>query len=68
MCVTDYNKCYEFYSTYFNFFPSEVSLTRITISPPISPPKSKGERLTPVGLPFHSWFTKMVSTTPSFSD
>lgn len=24
MCVTDYAKCYEFYSTYFNFYPSEV--------------------------------------------
>ncbi|KAK1768168.1 Glyoxalase/Bleomycin resistance protein/Dihydroxybiphenyl dioxygenase [Phialemonium atrogriseum] len=24
MCVTDYKKCYEFYSTYFNFFPSEL--------------------------------------------
>ncbi|KAK3389261.1 Glyoxalase/Bleomycin resistance protein/Dihydroxybiphenyl dioxygenase [Podospora didyma] len=24
MCVTDFAKCYEFYSTYFNFFPSEL--------------------------------------------
>ena len=24
MCVTDYAKCYEFYSTYFNFYPSEL--------------------------------------------
>jgi len=24
-CVTDFAKCYEFYSTYFNFHPSEVS-------------------------------------------
>lgn len=25
MCVTNFAKCFEFYSTYFNFFPSEVS-------------------------------------------
>jgi hypothetical protein len=25
MCVTNFKKCYEFYSKYFNFFPSEVS-------------------------------------------
>jgi len=24
MCVTDFAKCYEFYTTYFNFFPSEL--------------------------------------------
>lgn len=24
MCVTNFKKCYEFYSTYFNFFPSEL--------------------------------------------
>lgn len=24
MCVTDFAKCFDFYSTYFNFFPSEV--------------------------------------------
>lgn len=24
MCVTNYAKCYEFYSSYFNFHPSEV--------------------------------------------
>ncbi|KAK4224068.1 Glyoxalase/Bleomycin resistance protein/Dihydroxybiphenyl dioxygenase [Podospora fimiseda] len=24
MCVTNFAKCYEFYSTYFNFFPSEL--------------------------------------------
>ncbi|KAK4199167.1 putative dioxygenase [Triangularia verruculosa] len=24
MCVTNYAKCYEFYSSYFNFFPSEL--------------------------------------------
>ena len=27
MCVTNFAKCYEFYSSYFNFFPSEVSLS-----------------------------------------
>lgn len=26
MCVTNYAKCYEFYSTFFNFYPSEVSI------------------------------------------
>jgi hypothetical protein len=31
MCVTNYAKCYEFYSSYFNFHPSEVSMT---INPP----------------------------------
>jgi hypothetical protein len=36
MCVTDYAKCYEFYSSYFNFHPSEVSLT--TTTPPSLPP------------------------------
>lgn len=25
MCVTDFAKSYEFYTTYFNFYPSEVS-------------------------------------------
>lgn len=25
MCVTNFAKCYEFYSSYFNFHPSEVS-------------------------------------------
>lgn len=25
MCITDFAKCYEFYTTYFNFHPSEVS-------------------------------------------
>lgn len=25
MCVTNFKKCYEFYSKYFNFYPSEVS-------------------------------------------
>lgn len=24
MCVTNFKKCYEFYSKYFNFYPSEV--------------------------------------------
>lgn len=27
MCVTNYAKCYEFYSTFFNFYPSEVRIT-----------------------------------------
>lgn len=26
MCVTDFAKCYDFYTKYFNFFPSEVRM------------------------------------------
>lgn len=29
MCVTNFAKCYEFYSTYFNFHPSEVRILRM---------------------------------------
>ncbi|POS69826.1 glyoxalase family protein, partial [Diaporthe helianthi] len=30
MCVTNFKKCYEFYTKYFNFYPSEVSSTQHT--------------------------------------
>lgn len=29
MCVTNFAKCYEFYTSYFNFHPSEVSYGRV---------------------------------------
>lgn len=38
VCVTDYAKCFEFYTTYFNFFPSEVR--RATLHPLSAHPQS----------------------------
>lgn len=36
MCVTNFAKCYEFYSSYFNFHPSEVRTIIINLPFPVS--------------------------------
>jgi hypothetical protein len=43
MCVTNFAKCYEFYSSYFNFHPSEVS--PLPFTPSLSPSVSRTNKV-----------------------